>query len=544
MSISTGFVDRLKNRALHEGKFQNAIVAVVLAVFFIIVFLSARGLTLTYDEEFHYAYGLQILNLNSNRFDDSKMPFSAMNAIPGKIAVYLPPGDLKARLEDVAAGRIFTMLFSALVGFLVFWWSKKLYGFLPGLFSLILYTWEPNIIAHSQLVTTDIYAVGMIAFSTFVLWRFSKHRDFKYALLLAVALGLSQLAKYTSIFLYPLFIILILIHDAPFLWKSFTSRDFKKLTKYLGQMTLYAILVVVIGVLIINIGFLFNQTGDPISTYKFRSDTFKNIQTRVMAVGDLPVPLPYPFLQGLDDVRQRERSGRGYGNIYLLGQLRKDGFIGYYFYAYLYKVPIATQIIFLISVAVYLVRQKRFRFLENELFLIGPLIFFSIYFNFFYQAQIGIRYFLVVFPFIFVFSGSLLSGWQEFRRISKIAIGSLLIYLCISVLSYYPNYIPYFNEIVYDRRFAYKILADSNLDWGQADGYALKYLESHSDTLIELDKPQAGRILISANDLVGITAEPETYQWLRDNFAPVGTVAYAYLLYDITPNELARILPP
>jgi hypothetical protein len=523
---------------------QNLAVIGILAAFVLISYVSARKLTLTYDEDQHYRYGLQILNLNSNRFDDSKMPFSAMNALPGKIASFLPDEELRTRLEDITAGRLFTMLFSVLVGLLIYRWSKELYGFIPGLLSLILYTWDPNIIAHSQLVTTDIFAVGMMAFSTYALWRFSKNRDLKHALFLAIILGLSQLAKYTSIFLYPLFVVLILIKDAPFLKTSLQNKDFRKFGDYLTRMTLYAVLVVVVSILIINIGFLFNRTGNPISSYKFRSDTFNRIQSRIMSISDLPVPLPYPYLQGLDDVRQRERSGRGYGNIYLFGQLNKEGFPGYYFYAFVYKVPLATQIIFLLSIGVYLFQRKYHHFLEDELFLLGPLLFLTVYFNFFYQAQIGIRFFLVAFPFIFIFSGNLAQGWQTFNRGRKIVIISLVSYLMISVLSYFPNYIPYFNEFALDRRLAYKILADSNLDWGQADGYALDYLEKHPNTLIELDQPAAGDILISANDLVGITAAPETYQWLRENFLPTRTVAYAYLLFEVSPEQLERIVAP
>lgn len=535
---------RIFSSRLSKKSIQNLVVFGFLGIFLLISFLSARHLTLTYDEDLHYLYGMQILNLNSNRFDDSKMPFSAMNALPGKIAGLLPTSEFRLRLEDVRAGRPITMLFSALVGLLIYRWSKELYGFYPGIFSLILYLWEPNIIAHSQLVTTDIFAVGMMALSTYALWHFNKQRDLKHALLLAVILGMSQLAKYTSIFLYPLFILLILIRDAPSLWITIRRKEFRILGHYLSKMTMYLILVAVVSILIINIGFLFNQTGKPISTYKFRSDTFNQIKSRILSIGDLPVPLPYPYLQGLDDVRQRERSGRGYGNIYLLGELRKEGFTGYYFYAFFFKTPLATQIIFLLSIGVYLYKRKYRKFLENELFLIGPLIFLTIYFNFFYQAQIGIRYFLVVLPFICVFSGNLVEGWQLFEPARKVAVIALISYLMISGLSYFPNYIPYFNEIVLDRKLAYKILADSNLDWGQADGYARKYLEEHPDTLIELDKPASGKILISANDLVGITAAPETYQWLRDNFEPKGTVAYAYLLFELTHEQLEKLTSP
>lgn len=521
--------------------FQRIAVVILLSLFFLMTRISAQHLTLTYDESFHYQYGLQILNLNSDRFDDSKMPFSVLNALPGKLASYLSFGELRSRMENITTGRIGTMLFSVFTAFVIFLWSKKLYSFLPTLLPLLLYTWDPNIIAHSQLVTTDIYAVGMMTVSIFVLWRFSDNRDWKHAFLLATVLGLSQLAKYTSIFLYPISAVMIILRDSPGLLHMITTRDLRSLWKYIKQMLLYGFLVIIMGLLIINTGFVFNRTGTLLSKYKFRSNDFQLIQHAVLSIADIPLPTPYPFLQGLDDVRSRERSGRGFGRIYLLGELRIDGFTGYYFFAYLFKTPIASQLIFLLAIGVYIRRRNFRQFLKRELFLLFPILFFTIYFNFFYRAQIGIRYFLVVLPFMYIFSGNLLEGWHAFRFRSKVALVSLVGFLFVSVLSYFPHYIPYFNEFVPDRRFAYKILADSNLDWGQADGYAKKYVEEHPETLIELSQPQSGKILVRANDLVGITADPKTYQWLRDYFVPDKTVAYAYLLYNVSPEQLDQV---
>ena len=39
------------------------------------------------------------------------------------------------------------------------------------------------------------------------------------------------------------------------------------------------------------------------------------MQRHVAWVGRIPLPLPYPYVEGLDWVVQRERTGEGYGNI-------------------------------------------------------------------------------------------------------------------------------------------------------------------------------------------------------------------------------------
>jgi hypothetical protein len=48
-------------------------------------------------------------------------------------------------------------------------------------------------------------------------------------------------------------------------------------------------------------------------------------------------------------------------------------------------------------------------------------------------------------------------------------------------------------------------------------------------------------VVVGANNLVGITAKPHRFAWLRENFDPVGTVAYAYLVYEIPREALDRL---
>ena len=109
--------------------------------------------------------------------------------------------------------RFVTILFSALLALLVFHWSRSLYGFAGGLATLVLYVFDPNIIAHSQLVTTDIYVTGMITFSCYWLWKYANSGRFRDGLICALVLGFSQLAKYTALVLVPLFLIMLVAHD-------------------------------------------------------------------------------------------------------------------------------------------------------------------------------------------------------------------------------------------------------------------------------------------------------------------------------------------
>lgn len=507
----------------------------MLGVLIALCYFGVRNHTLTYDEAEHYKYGTRMLAGNSNRFDDSKMPFSALNALAGTLS-----GAVDAEAQ-ARRGRLATILFAAGAAYLAFCWSRALYGAIPALFTLFLYTFEPNLLAHSQLVTTDIYAAGMVLATCYAAWRFSRERNGRAALLLALAISVAQLSKYTAIFLYGLIPGLLLIHDLPALGRLARQRAWGALGRYAGGAAGLAALMAVVGILVINAGFLFNRSLTPLGEYAFQSELFQSLQQSPWLKG-LPAPLPYPYLEGLDLVRFRERSGWGYGKIYLLGELRSEqGFPGYYLVAWLFKVPLAIQVALLLAAWAYWRRKPGRKFWDDEWFLVGPVLFFGLYFNFFYRAQIGIRYLLVIFPLVLILCANLLSGWAQLRRGQKLGALGLALYLVISVFSYYPHLIPYFNELLIDRKLAYKILADSNLDWGQADGYVRAYMANHPEAILAPEEPVGGVILISPNSLLGISVKPNTYRWLRENFRPSGTIAYSYLVFEVSPEALERI---
>jgi hypothetical protein len=146
-----------------------------------------------------------------------------------------------------------------------------------------------------------------------------------------------------------------------------------------------------------------------------------------------------------------------------------------------------------------------------------------------------------VFPLLYVFAGNLFTGWSQFSFVKKISAWALIAYLFISVFSYYPYDISYFNEIVWDRKQAYKYLADSNIDWGQGKNELHQYLAKYPGAAYGPNRPRAGRIVVGVNDLVGVTTDPEKYAWLRNNFEPVDTIVYSYLVYKISPEEIDHL---
>lgn len=521
---------------------QN-VIAALLILFFAAINLSSvfRNFSLTTDEDKHILYSKQVIEGNTDRFDDSKMPVTALNMIPQKLASFLEAGKLKQLLSRLYTARAVTILFSCLLAILIFFWSRSLYGFPAGLISLLLYILDPNIIAHSQLVTTDLYVTCAISYSFYFLWKFANERSPGSGLASLILLGISQLTKYTAIVLFPLFLFAIMLFDLANRKVPNPARP--GLGSRGWRYIKYIVLASFVTLLVINIGFLFNRTFTSFGDYQFRSGLFNELQTSYPVLNSVRIPVPYPYLQGIDAMLSTEQTGNFSGNIYFLGQVSSlKGFPGYYFVASLFKVPIATQVIILLAFIIYFIDAKRrSHFWQNEFFLLLPVLFFTLYFNFFFNTQIGIRYYLPVFPFLYVFSGSLFIGWKSFSAIQKTASIGLLVYLGFSMFSYYPYHISYFNELVLDRTQAYKYLADSNLDWNQSKNELRQYLSEHPGAIYKPNKVRSGRIVVRVNDLVGVTVDPAKYAWLRENFEPVETIAYTYLVYKISPQEIENL---
>ncbi|MBN2490575.1 MAG: glycosyltransferase family 39 protein [Planctomycetes bacterium] len=506
--------------------------------------LSARHKTVTYDEPKHFRYGLQILRGDAARFDDSKMPFSALNVLPCHISTALEPGAWKDWLGDPRNGRLVTMFFSVLLGVLVCGWARALYGHRAGLFALFLYVFSPNLLAHSRWITTDLYAAFTITLALFSFWRFLDRGGARRAVLAGAALGLAQLSKHTAILLYPLLLLIAVVRYAPHVTGALKQRQVRALARMGAGCLKWGALILLVSLVVINAGYLFHGTGAPLDAYTFRSDLFRELQSRVGFLGGIALPVPRPFLEGLDWTRDNDVTGKGRGPSYLLGETRRGRFDGYYLVVLLYKIPIPVSLLVGLALVRYVRRRRTFRFSRDEVCLILPAAFFVTYLNFFSSAQLGIRHLLMVLPLLHVLCGSLLRDGTAVGRRLRWAIGMLACYLVVSVMSYYPHFLSYFNELVLDRKMAYRVLADSNLDWGQNEKYAFEYVRRHPGTHLNPKIPFPGRALISANILLGIE-KPAEYPhnwWLRQNLQPVAHVAYSYLVVVIPPEAVHEIL--
>lgn len=533
-------VESVTERAPNSARLRLWLPFVAFLLFFALTtVLSIQHKGLTFDEANHLNYGTQLaFGHAADRPINSVMPITALNALGMKIH------------PSLTGARAVTILFSLATATLIFAWTWELYGLAAAYLAGLLYLLCPSILAHSSLVTTDIYAAGTVLFALYAFRRLVNRTNPFNALLTGVTLGLALLAKYTSVALLPIFCIILAIRATGAVSRrrhaseqSASAVSARGMLRFAGAV----LLVALTAVLVINAGNLFQRIFVPLADFHLQSHAFTSLLNVFPWLGKVPAPVSFAWLQGLDWVLHDSSAGAATPHLYLFGELRdpatQDPFTGYYFLVSLFKVPLPVQLILLLAAGTLLRQRDRHDWLRNELFLLVPLIFFFYFFNFSMRTQVGLRHFLVAFPPVFILAGSLLAataGQQASRRRRGITAVLLLAQL-VSVARFYPHFIPYVNELVTDRNRAYTLFADSNLSWG-GDGYYLnKYLATHPKAVFQPPSPVAGTVVVELNALVGIL-HPESYRWLRDHFTPVDTIAGgSYLVYEVPDNAFAAL---
>ena len=517
-------------------KYHTLLRTVLFAVFLLNGIFYIPRQSITADEGDHYNYAVRFVKGHPEKtrpFDDaSAMPLSAINTVP-RITQQLLHPDLHRNdygTGDIINGRYVTLLISLFIGFYVYRWSKDLYGKRAALLSLFLFVFCPNISAHASLVTTDAYSALFTIAPLYHYWRYCKERSLKQFIFFSVTLAIAQLSKQSLTFLYPVFILL-------FFFRLFYISQ-KLIT--LKKVILNFLLILAIQLLILNIGFQFNHTGMPLNHYNFRSSFFNSIQKNSFFLKSIPIPIPAPYVYGLDLTKNIDEIGPGHPEsspkIFLLGESRAGkGFWNYYFISLLFKTPISLLIAFFLSLFL-ICRKKARRWCDDELFLLFPIFFFLVYFDFFYDSQVGLRHILLIFPLVHVFCGIIVKELVYSRR-NLFLISLLTCYSLFSFYYFFPHLLPYTNELITDKKTAYKILGAANLDYNQATKDLVGYLNKNPEAHYAPEKPGAGKFIISINDLLGLDQKKD-YTWLRNNFKPVDHLVFTYLIFDISDDEL------
>jgi hypothetical protein len=387
--------------------------------------------------------------------------------------------------------RLVDAILGAVLGLLLWLAARSLYSTHVANFVLALFSFSPSLIAHFSLAATNDGVMALMFFATvFQLCRWRRDQSWLQTVLLGSLLGGFLIAKGSALPFFGLAIVLMLILKPDTVAIRASEWNCRQ-----------ALVALLISFLIVWGAYRFHVSKVTL--------TASDIQVRV-AIPERPDPiirqssrafhisLPVPaleFLQGLG-YQLRHAEGGHFG--FLLGHRYIGGSKLFFPIVILLKWPTIVLLLFLTAMGLMFLGRSP---LQRDLILWSafPVLYFLL--AVFAQLNLGERYILPIYPFALLLCGSV---WQ-FARGRRAVLVLLLCALTVhvgDVLRYAPDYLSYFNLFVRSAN-SYKILSDSNVDWGEGLIALRDYQRAHPSVPIHL--AYFGSV---APDVYGIQAIP------------------------------------
>ena len=476
------------------------------------------------------------------------------------------------------------IVIALLGGFVVFSWSRELWGDGGGILSLALWTFSPWVLAHAGLVTPDVGATVLMTSATYAFWRYLRAPSATGAVWSGLLLGLAQGAKFTAVWLVPVWIVLAALRFARRAGAGgsvVTGGTEPRPSVWRGIV--HAALVMAASLAVLNALYLWEGTGNRLGSFELRSPTLTRISSaaaltefneparvnrfRGTWLGAWPMPLPEHYVLGFDD-QLWDLEARGFSK-YLRGQLRgpdEDGWWYYYLYGLAVKTPLGTLVILALSALLMLRRECR-RDKLAELTLLLPVAAVIIPLSIKTGLNGHVRYVLPVLPLLHIFAGRAAVWAAGDRWRVAFITATVLAGTTLSVVRAHPHYLTYFNEFAGGPRGGIRHLADSNLDWGQGLIPLRDWLDDNAPgetvqlayfgtldpanlgidyELLNAEQPHPGLCAVSATLLVGLPRFPghehghvfRLYGELQPIAVP-GDSIYVYRLTDAEASWIA-----
>ena len=377
--------------------------------------------------------------------------------------------------------RAMATIFTLTCALLVFLAATEMFGVGAGLLSLLIFVFEPNILANGALVDTDIGATCFVFATVYAFYRYCRKPTLLRLAVCCLAAGLALAAKHSTVLLLPIFVILAVYEIA----RRRSPETGTTESRMRQSLRLFGVMAVVMAaaVAILWAFYGFRYAARPgnaqliptAANYLHTAEKYPN-EAGVIAFMEHHRLMPEAYLFGMTDIIMISRTGRP---TFLLGH---DYAVGKWFYfptVFVIKSTIGFLILLaLIFAARPLWRREHCR--EMVFLIVPPLLWLAVSMT--SKLDLGLRHILPMFPFLIMLAGAV--AWTLIRRSrawAAVAV-SLLVFHMASSLHAYPNYLPYSNEAFGGPSNTYRVVSDANVGWESGLKTLAAYLKSRNIT--------------------------------------------------------------
>jgi hypothetical protein len=504
----------------------------------------------------------------------------------GSTFLYLPENNTEA---IIFWSRFPIILIALALGFMIFKWAKDLFGTKAGLLALALYAFDPNILGHNHYVTTDLGIAAFCLFAFFTFIKYLKNPNWKTITLSGIFLGLAALAKFSSVLLFPIFGLALILYALARKEKlSFSFLGSGRIKRFwLQKIWLYvATFVVILAIHGLLIGLVYELNIYRMPTEKIHQlidtqlggNTKQLVSPYLHKMADNAILRPYSqYLIGFFMVFGRVAGGN---TTYFFGQVTNQSFRAYFPMVFLIKETIPLLILLLFSIAVGLTMLLKNNlpsfpkkiwpniknYLSDHITEFSMLSFIALYWyvSITGNLNIGLRHLFPTLPFMYILIAKEVTVFgnrtaKKYQKYFWTIVILLVVWLMAEVAFAYPSYLAYFNETIGGTKNGYKYVTDSNVDWGQDLKRLEKFVADFNIQKIRVDYfgggdarhylgdkaimwhsdlgQEPGWYAISATFLQNslyykITEGKPDYEWLRER-SPYANIGGSILIYKV-----------
>jgi len=378
-------------------------------------------------------------------------------------------------MHALRLGRLLCLPLSIVGALGCYFWARDLYGSWAGLSALVMWCACPNILAHAHLITSDLAATSLGLAACYLYWKWLKNSTWELTILTGIALGFAELAKFTLVLLYPVWVILLLVQ---------LIRVSLGMRYAAGKIWRFAI-IVILSLIVINGFYGFRGTGKRIRDRQLVAEIIRsNEQDGLFATVDrallrsyVPIPLPLDYVTGIYVQKNEFQRGR---KSFLFGRwLKGDGWWYYYLVCLGLKMPLGILGLIAVSVALGVMRRADVNWFD-EFCVLLPAACLLVFVSSQTEVNHHLRYVLPAVPFLYVAASKCVQNqiWRGIRPVVVIC----LVWSCLSSAWCLPHSLSYFNETVGGPYHGHTVLSHSNTEWGQDLLYLKKWLQRNPTT--------------------------------------------------------------
>ena len=405
-------------------------------------------------------------------------------------------------------GRCMVVLLSAVLGLIVWLWSRWLFGELGGLVSLVLYSFSPTMLAHGRLVTMETAASLFFLAAVGTIFWLLRRVSVCSVIVCAISVAGLVLSKMSALMIIPISGMMVAVRLVSRCPTTVVVRRVAEIHSRGGQLGVWlGAACVEIGLVILIIwaayGFEYSaMRGAKVGQDHFFTpaslqeglDEWEHVLGGLGAKGDAIRwarnyrVLPESYLYGLAYTLRHARMRVAFMN----GKQSSEGWWYFFPYSFAVKTPLPLFGVILLAVLAALFGKSAnapsdsassWHPIAHGFYRTTPLwSLFTVYCTFAIGSHlnIGHRHIVPIYPVLFIFCGCAVKWMSAVNPIKRWILPQLIGIFIVSSLLCWPDYLSYFNFFVGGPSHGYKHLVDSSLDWGQDLPGLKKWLDKES----------------------------------------------------------------